>query len=303
MPGRDDGSFLAPYAEYVSRLYFPLMNSHGMKCSVTPDLKGDIASAFQHYLTAATVTEELHRNVSGRNFWVMAEGHHPWSVSGNSVFQKASKWTSGRDTSEVVGQIGAFTTRRESALLGIEARVTVFVPETDDYVELMKVTIKNTSDRPFTIIPASATPIFGRHADNFRDHRQVTTMFQKVFVEDHGVLVKPTIVHDEHGHSVNSVLYAVLGFESDGSKPQGIWPAMADFIGEGGTMDNPEALFTKAKAPEIQEGEAHGKEAIGAMRYRERTLEPGQSAEYVILHGITESGQDIHRWKEKWEFI
>ena len=66
----NDASFRAPEADYISRLYFPLLNNHGMKCSITPELKGDIASAFQNYLTAATVTEELHRNISGRNFWI-----------------------------------------------------------------------------------------------------------------------------------------------------------------------------------------------------------------------------------------
>ena len=54
-----DGTFVAPDAEFISRLYFPLMNEKGLKCSVTPELKGDICSSFDKYLTIATVTEEL----------------------------------------------------------------------------------------------------------------------------------------------------------------------------------------------------------------------------------------------------
>lgn len=297
---RNDGSFTAPYADYISRLYFPLMNMHGMKCSVTPELKGDIVSTFQTFLTPATVTEELHRNVGGRNFWITIPGRHPWSVSGNSAFQKAAKWTEERDDSEVEGHIGAFIVRRKNINLGLESEVTVFVPDTDDYVELMGVRISNISNRTLTFIPTYAIPIFGRHADNFRDHRQVTSMFQKIFVEEHGVRVKPTIVHDERGHTVNKVQYAVLGFGANGEKPVEIWPVMKDFIGEGGSLDNPEAVFKTLPAPAYPEGSAHGREAVAAMRYRETTLEPGQSAEFIILHGITEQDSDISLWKEKY---
>ncbi|MBW6459529.1 MAG: cellobiose phosphorylase [Bacteroidales bacterium] len=296
---RNDGSFKVPFADYISRLFFPLMNEHGMKSSITPELKGDIVSSFQNYLTAATVTEELHRNVSGRNFWVVVKGEKPWSVSGNSAFQKAEKWTSLRDESEVEGYIGAFVIRRKNAQLGIESGVTVFVPVTDDFVELMKVSIKNISDKPLTFVPTSAIPIFGRHADNFRDHRQVTTMFQKVFVENHGVRVRPTIVHDEHGHAVNKMNYAVLGFEGNGNRPSEIWPVMADFIGEGGSLDNPEAVFNHLPAPVYSDGAVNGREAIGAMRYREKTLAPGELAEYIIIHGITDNENDIGDWGKK----
>ena len=294
---KKDGSFTAPYAEFVSRLYFPLMNEHGMKCSITPELKGDIASAFQNYLTAATVTEELHRNVSGRNFWVVMDGHDPWSVAGNSAFQRAQKWTQHHDVSEVEGHIGAFIVKRKSARNGLGSEVTVFVPHTDDFVELMKVKVKNESEETISILPVHATPIFGRHPDNFRDHRQVTSMFQKIFIEPHGVRVRPSIVHDERGHSPNPVNYAVLGFGENGDAPTGIWPLMKDFIGEGGSLDNPESVSRELPAPSYSSAEIHGREAIGAMRFRKATLAPGESIEFIILHGITEDEKDLEKWK------
>ncbi len=296
---RNDGSFTAPYAEFISRLYFPLMNMHGMKSSVTPELKGDIVSTFQTFLTPATGTEELHRNVSGRNFWIKMPDQNPWSVSGNSAFQKAAKWTDIKDESEIEGQIGAFIVRRRNEVLGLESEVTVFVPDSNDYVELMRVRITNISGSTLAYTPTYAIPVFGRHADNFRDHRQVTSMFQKTYVEEHGVRVKPTIVHDEHGHRVNHVQYAVLGFEANGAPPQEKWPVMKDFIGEGGSLDNPEAVFRSLPAPAYPDGSTHGKEAIAAMRFGETTLEPGQSAEYIIIHGITADENDLRTWKEK----
>ena len=294
----NDGSFLSPGAENVSRLYFPLMNRHGMKCSVTPELKGDIASAFQNFLTVPVVTEDLHRSNFNRNFWVTVPGHAPWSATGNSVYQKTDQWTGKGDDSEIEGRIGAFISRRRNEDIGLESEITVFVPDTDDYVELMKVVIRNISGKKIVITPVSATPVFGRHADNLRDHRQVTTMFQKVFLEEHGVRIQPTIVHDEQGHSVNKTFYAVLGFEADGNAPEEIWASMYDFIGEGGSFDNPEAIFKNLPAPSRSERELNGREAIGAMRYRQKTLAPGEEAEYIILHGISEEEKDIGRWSE-----
>lgn len=299
LPG-STGAFLCPDADMVSRLYFPLFNIYGMKCSITPDLKGDIASSFRHFLTPATGTEELHRNTAGRNFWILPKGQTPWSISGNSAFQKALRWGDQRDDTEVEGHIGALITRRLNKASGLEAEAVVFVPHADDFVEVMKVTVKNTSGSPVEFTATAATPVFGRHADNFRDHRQVTTMFQQTYAEPHGVRVKPMIVHDEHGHSVNTMRYYVLGFEADSTPPVAIWPLMAGFVGEGGSMDNPESVFCNLPPPEYHPDDLHGREAIGAVRFGEKCLQPGESVTFIVLHGISEADDSANYWKEKY---
>ncbi len=292
---KKDGSFSAPFAEYISRLYFPLMNEAGMKSSVTPELKGDIASSFQHYLTPATGTEELSRNLSSRNVWVTVKGHQAWSATGNSALQKANRWSDKKEASEVEGHIGAFILRRENNEIGISSKITVFVPQTQDFVELMKVQIQNDSAETLHCAVYTATPIFGRHPDNFRDHRQVTTMFQKVYNEKYGTRVKPLIVHDEHGHNINDVNYIVYGFEADGSAPQSVWSSQQDFTGEGGSLDNPEAVFLNKKASD-QNAINDGKEAIGAIKYQDIALAPGASVEYVVMHGISNDETTIEGW-------
>ena len=113
----NDGSFAVRNADYLPPLYFPLMNSYGMKTYVTPELKGDICSSFHTYLTAATVTEELHRNVSSRNFWIKEAGKDPWSITGVSVFQKAEKWKGTKDDYSLEGKLGAFTCTRKNTFL------------------------------------------------------------------------------------------------------------------------------------------------------------------------------------------
>lgn len=294
----NNGSFEVQNAENLPVLSFPLMNSFGMKSFVTPELKGDIVSSFHNYLTAATVTEELHRNISSRNFWIKKENQNPWSATGNSVYQKSQKWTENHDKYSIKGQFGAFETLRINETLGFEVKITVFVPETDDFLELLKISVKNISQKLQTFSGTYAIPIFGRSADNFRDHRQVTTMFQENFLEKNGVRIKPKIVHDEKGHSVNKTNYIVLGFDNQGKAPDDIWIRLHDFIGQGGSLDNPKAVFDNSKPPVLSAQQANASEAIAALRFNNITLESEQITEFVIVQGITDNSNDILKWKK-----
>lgn len=297
----NDGSFVSPDADYISRLYFPLMNQAGMKSSVTPELKGDICRSFGNYLTVATVTEELHRNMTGRNFWLKIDGQKPWSVAGTGVFQKSAKWLNNSEYSEVQGKIGAFSVVRGNRSLGLRVTTTVFVPANEDVVEIMYIEIENLGNSKIEFIPTSALPVFGRHADNIRDHRQVTTMFQRTYLMKNGIRVKPSIVHDEHGHSVNTTNYVVLGFDQKGSQPRHVWGSFYDFIGEGGSFDNPEAIFKSAQAPRYPGDYIDGKEALAAFRFEKVTVKPGEKIAYHTIHGITDDEKDIEHWNQKYD--
>ncbi len=296
----NDGSFYVENANHLPVLYFPLMNTNGMKSFVTPELKGDVCKDFHHYLTTPTVTEEIHRNISSRNFWIKADNKDPWSATGQSVFQKSNKWDSPKDDYSISANIGAFTTKRKQNETGLEATITTFIPENDDFVELLKITVSNTGSENQTFRPTYALPMFGRSADNVRDHRQVTTMFQENFVEEYGVRIKPKIMHDESSHSVNYTNYVVLGFGENGAKPKGIWARLHDFIGQSGSLDNPEAIYKDLKAPDLSDLELHGKEAVAGLNFEEKTLAPGEKVDYIIVHGITDHTEDLDAWKEKY---
>jgi hypothetical protein len=82
------------------------------------------------------------------------------------------------------------------------------VPASDDAVELMQVVLTNVVDRPLTITPTAAIPIYGRTADNLRDHRHVTSLLHRIFTQRCGVLVRPTLSFDERGQRPNTVTYA-----------------------------------------------------------------------------------------------
>jgi cellobiose phosphorylase len=103
----------------------------------------------------------------------------------------------------------------------LQAEVTSFVPASENHqVELMRVRLKNTGPETLRLTPTAAIPIYGRSADNLRDHRHVTSLLHSITCTENGVLVRPTLSFDERGHTVNTLTYAVLGVEaSDGHSP------------------------------------------------------------------------------------
>ena len=293
--GTKTGAFNAPDADYLSRLYFPLMNSAGLKSWVNPQLKGDVCTSFSHYLTPPLVTEEIDKTLSSRNFWVIKKNAKPWSATGMSAWQRAEKWNH-IEQSEVIAEPGVFTLKRNNEELKIASSITVFAPQTKDKVELIFIEIENTSNKKMEFELVYSIPLFARHADNFRDHRQVTTMFQKVRKLSHGVVVKPNIVHDEHGHVANKMNYMVIGADEVGNEPKHIWLSMQDFTGEGGSLDLPESVFLNRKPSNEFVENADGKEAIGAFKFNKVDLKAGEKTSYIICNGMSQNQDDWSNW-------
>jgi len=291
----NDGSFVMPDPDYVTGLHFPLMNLFGMKCSITPDFKGDICSGFNNYYTIPVVTEDLHRCNNSRNFWISVAGHRPWSATGVSAFANAHKWEA-KESAVVEAGIGWFAATRTNKNLGLKVKATAFVPASEEFVEVVMMEVENYARKRVTFVPTYATPIFGRSADNLRDHRHVTTMFSEIGYHKHGVVVKARIHHDETGHTPNPTSYVGLGFSEKGAAPKHIWAYMRDFVGEGGSMLNPEAVFKGRAAPVSSPDREGGEEAVFAARFSPVTLAKGRKARFVILHCITDNRRDIARF-------
>jgi hypothetical protein len=159
-----------------SYLYFPLMNESGLVSVVTPTLHGDIKTNQNTFLTLPVSVEDLHTSRSTRNFWVNVKDRGAWSAAGNSAPQIAR-----RTAEEVLLRAGFLwhTVERTNSTLGLRAAVTNFVPANRDQVELMRVTLTNVGDHILTITPTAAIPIYGRSADNLRDHRHVTSLLHR----------------------------------------------------------------------------------------------------------------------------
>lgn len=277
----------------TSYLYFPLVNEAGLMSAITPTLHGDVKTGQNTFLLPPVSVEDLHTSRAARNFWVLAQGAEAWSATGNSAPQLARRW---QDTEQVTLEAGLLWHRltRENRSMGLRAEITNLAPPGEEQVELMRVTLTNISDWPLTLTPTAAIPIYGRSADNLRDHRHVTSLLHRIYTHTHGVLVRPTLSFDERGHKPNTVTYGVLGFEANGAPPVGFFPTVEGFVGEGGNLDWPEAVVQPRDAGCPAGQTVEGLEAMGALRFAECALAPGQSRSYIIVLAVMEEGVDVN---------
>ena len=100
----------------------------------------------------------------------------------------------------------------------LRGEILSFIP-VEKNVEVMLVTITNTGRMAQTVTPTAAIPLYGRSADNIRDHRHVTSLLHRIETTDIGVLVTPTLSFDERGHQVNHMTYYCVGWSGNGEKP------------------------------------------------------------------------------------
>lgn len=293
-------TFALENAQATSYLYFPLVNEAGMVSVVTPTLHGDVKAGQHAFLTPPTAVEDLHLSRGARNFWVTRPGAEAWSVTGNSAPQTARRFSKEADTATVeAGLLWHRVTRRHAAW-GLQAVVTNVVPAAPDRVELMQVELTNTGDRPLTLTPTAAIPLYGRSADNLRDHRHVTALLHRIQTHTHGVLVRPTLSFDERGHQPNATTYAVLGSEGNGRAPVAFFPTLADFVGEGGTLDWPAAVVGHAEGAPVGTA-VSGYEAFGGLRFAPLTLQPGQRHVYVLILAIFDAdAREADRLMARW---
>ena len=285
----EHGSFVIDRPENTSYLYFPLASETGMKSAVTPTMGGDAKTGQETFLLEPVSAENLHNNRSVRNFWLICEEGEAFSAAGASAWQEAGRFTPDQDGSRVTAGLMWHTLTRSCRRLGLETEITAFCPRQEN-AEILLVKVRNTGPLPRRMTPVAAVPLYGRSADNIRDHRNVTSMLHRIWTTGDGVFVRPTMSFDERGHRPNHTIYYVCGAGADGQKPAGFYPTVDDFIGEGGTFLRPRAVFEGR--PGLPAGStAAGREAMGAFRFDEVTLAPGQEASYVLLLGIA-AGED-----------
>jgi cellobiose phosphorylase len=288
----DNGDFQIDNPHLNSYLYFPLANEAGMMSSITPTLNGDIKTGQNTFFMEPVSSEDLHNSRSSRNFWLYIEGYGAWSCTGISARQTAAQFTAQSD--ETVRLNAGFLWHRlsrENKKLGISAEITSFCPMTGDRVELTQITIKNSGSKPVQITPTAVFPVYGRSADNVRDHRNVTSLLHRIRTAEYGIEVKPTFSFDERGHKINKMIYAVAGADGNGNPPEGFFPIVEDFIGEGGSYDWPEAVAANKKPQSRAGEEIDGYEAVGGLRFKDVTLSPGGSVSYIIAASISEESR------------
>lgn len=277
----EKGTFTLENPTMSNYLYFPLVNEAGMMSSITPTLHGDINTNQNSFMTEPVSAIDLHNNKASRNFWLRINDNEVWSATGYSSKQEAEKFN---EVEHCVLEAGLLYHQmtRENKAIGIESKIINFVPVSEDQVELMQITVKNIGDETKAIEATSAIPLYGRSADNLRDHRHVTSLLNVIMTEKDGIDLTPTLSFDERGHRINEVSYKVLGRCDEGKSPIGFYPVYEDFIGEGGSLTWPKAIV-KDNDDFVGAGEIiEGYESVGALRFEAFTLEPGAEKTFVL---------------------
>jgi len=274
----DKGTFIVKNPHKVSRLYFPLTNEKAsLLSSITPNLHGDIKVDQDRFLTVPLSTEDLDNSRYNRNFWLYIKGKGAWSAASGEVTESIVE----------AGPLWHKLTRINKKI-GIKIEFTNFIPATNEPVEVMSVKVSNISRKKLHITPTCAIPIYGRSPDRLRDHRHVTSLLNRIEINKHGVVLKPTMIFDEKGHKINTTSYFVFGCCANGNAPLGTFPTISEFSGEGGNLDKPEAILKNLSPKKNVKFSRDGKEAIGAIRFPSSILLPGKSKKYIIVMGVTE---------------
>lgn len=284
-----NGSFRMEHPEKSSYLYFPLAGDSGLKSCVTPLLGGDSKLDQNTFLLRPTSVEDLHNLKSSRNFWCVIEGGGVWSATGGSAETEALRGTDLEDETVLEAGFMWHCMNRESRKYPLSSRVTSFVPNDEETLEIMQVTIRNHSSESVTITPVAAVPLYCRSADNIRDHRHVTALLHRVRVVDGGIEVTPTLTFDERGHKKNTKTYYVYGTDDAGAAPREYCPTVQDFIGEGGSFAKPQGVYGNDERIWVKPGTAvAGCETVAALRFAKVTLQPGKERTWCVYMGITD---------------
>src|SRR3989338_10700661 len=164
----------------------------------------------------------------------------------------------------------------------------------------MVVSLTNLGTAKLKITPTSAIPIFGRSADNLRDHHHVTSLLHRIISHPCGVVVKPTMSFDERGHKINETLYCVLGAGKNGELPAGAFTTVPDFLGEGGNFESPQAIIENLPPPQKDGSSYQGKAAVGALRFKALSLAPRAKAHFVLILGIASKDSELEEWLKKY---
>lgn len=288
------GQFRLKNPCHTSGLYLPVASLTGLKSSVTPDFGGDSKTDQNHFLIAPKSVSNLHTDRDTRNFFLVF-GDGLWSATGVSASQEAERFTDSEEESVLeAGRMWQKVTRSDH-LHGVKASVRLFAL-LDTSAEVMTISLENSSEESAEFTPVAAIPVYGRSADNLRDHRHVTSLLNRAVITDGGVVLKPTLSFDERGHQINESAYYVFGADERGNLPERFMADEDEYIGEGGTYLRPGSLVNGLFCDDkwLREGDrVNGRECTAVLRFTKRVLAPGEKCSYNIIIGIEDGkGRD-----------
>ena len=288
----NQGDFYMENPDLTSYLYFPLANESGVMSCVSPDLGGDSKMDQNSFLMPPVSCENLHNDKSSRNVWCRVDGRGLWSLTGRSSWQQAQLFSDHKESAAVEAGFMHHKLTRTLKQLGLKGTISSLVPATGEKAELMKIQIENISGEYKSIQIVTAIPLYARSADNIRDHRHVTALLHRIKTTPSGVIVTPAMTFDERGHKRNHRSYGVFG-GNEFQRPVGYYPVLEDFIGEGGNLENPKALYENPLKPQGVDFETGGYEALGGLCFQECRIGPKEKVTYFVAMGYGNTEEEL----------
>ena len=294
-----DEEFVVRGIQEISGLYFPLMSEKGLKSAVTPDLHGDLKTDQNHFLLEPASAVDLTEKNTMRNFFLQVretegeeEKQQLFSLTGNSPFDQVRMGTDAALHADAVFSFGCMEVDRRYPYAPVASGILSFVPY-DRNEEIHRVTITNTYSGKIRIRLTAVIPLYGRSADNLRDHRHVTSLLNRAKVKENGIFLTPAMSFDERGHRGNTVTTYAVGFDERGGFPETFYPDPDAFCGTG-SLAWPQVLFSGGTGEKEKTGyapgeELSGKEVLGAFSFPEITLEEGERFSYFVKIGIADT--------------
>lgn len=252
--------------------YFPLFNKTGFMSYVTPTLSGDIKLDYHHYVTEPFSEKDLVNSLFSRNIIFSVDGKS-YHLNGNTALQQ-------NDSLDLeVGPLYQIVTRKNKAH---QIEITSFIVN-DEPIEVHQVVFTNLKKSAVELKVLTASPLYGRSADNLRDHRHVTSLLNRVWVKDHLIQLNPTLSFDERGHKPNDVFYGFHA-KSEDLKIEAYYPSLDEFIGNGNL------LFPKPRQASNVGDCVEGYEAMGGIQFETVNVLPNASV--TLYMGFSASYKD-----------
>jgi len=249
-----------------------------MKSAITPTLHGDIKIDQNHFGMIPASAEDLKNPLNARNIFFNVEGTI-WNVTGLTPYQKSFP-------DEVTLDNGLLYQKILRNNSQFEVNITSFVPTNDRWIELHKVVFKNKSTQSLKIKTVVGIPIFGRSADNLRDHRHVTSLLNRIHIVSNGIINQPSLSFDERGHHPNTYAYGVFAKSSKHQSISKYWPKLDEFIGEGKDLFYPNVVVNSVHNS-YQVGDVfEGYEAMGGIEFDQIQISPNEEIEFIIAFEI-----------------
>lgn len=255
-----------------------------MKSAITPTLHGDIKIDQNHFGMIPASGEDLKNPLNARNIFFNVDGTI-WNVTGLTPYQKSFP-------DEVTLENGLLYQKILRKNPQFEVEITSFVPTNKRWLELHKVVFTNKSTQSLSVRTVVGIPIFGRSADNLRDHRHVTSLLNRIHITRHGIINQPSLSFDERGHHPNSYAYGVFAKSSGHSDITRYWPKLDEFIGEGKDLFYPNVVVNSCENPYIIGDVFEGYEAMGGIEFSKVVIPQDGKIEFIVsfeIHSNIES--------------